>query len=87
MDNLYPKQIELLKICRSLIEEPETDTVKVTRTALTNLSNDALSPEEVSALLNDAESKRHIKVNWTDDDGNFDAVTFNPLTLVILEKL
>lgn len=85
MDNLYPKQIDLLKICKSLIKEEET--IAVSRTALHNLTEEDLSPEEISALLNDAESKNHIKVNWTDDDGNFDAITFNPLTISILDKL
>ncbi len=87
MDNLYPKQIDLLKICKSLIKSDDTEIVQVSRTALLNLSDGHLSVEEISALLNDAESKRHIKVNWTDDDGNFDAITFNRLTLIILEKL
>tara|TARA_Y100001933_G_scaffold260666_2_gene313313 strand:+ start:610 stop:870 length:261 start_codon:yes stop_codon:yes gene_type:complete len=86
MDNLYPKQIDLLKICKSLIEDQNT-TITLTRTALHNLTEEGLMPEEISALLGDAENKRHIQVNWTDDDGNFDAITFNPLTLTILEKL
>lgn len=86
MDNLYPKQINLLKICKSLINGQE-DTIQLSRTALHNLTEEDLSPEEISAMLGDAESKRHIKVNWTDDDGNFDAITFNPLTLSILDKL
>jgi len=87
MDNLYPKQIGLLKICKSLIDENDPEKVNVSRTALHNLSEEELSLEEISALLNDAESKRHIKVNWTDDDGDFDAIIFNRLTLMILEKL
>lgn len=86
MDNLYPKQIELLKICKSLINDNQ-ETVQVSRTALHNLTEEDLSVEEITALLNDAESKKHIQVNWTDDDGNFDNIRFNPLTLSILDKL
>ena len=86
MDNLYPKQIDLLKICKSLINGEE-QAITVSRTALHNLTEEDLSPEEISALLNDAESKNHIRVNWTDDDGNFDEITFNPLTISILDKL
>ena len=86
MDNLYPKQIELLKICKSLIDDQE-DSIQLSRTALHNLMEEDLSTDEISALLRDAESKRHIKVGWTDDDGNFDVITFNRLTLSILDKL